>query len=95
MSTDIYFAGQNVRVEVDEEPREVAEAFASAQGLPFRLTGQDGRADVYINPGTVAFWSAGGSRPEREPEPESVQPAPRGQGVTDIWGKPIRRKPRR
>ena len=95
MPTDIYFAGQNVRVEVDEDPGEVADAFASAHGLPFRLTAQDSRADVYINPGTVAFWSAAGSRSEREREPESVQPATQGQGVTDIWGKPIRRNPRR
>ena len=48
-ATDIYFAGENVRVTVDEEPGQVAEAFTSASGLPFRLTARGGRGDVYVN----------------------------------------------
>lgn len=94
MPSDIYFAGENVRVEVAEDPSQVAEAFASADGLPFRLTGQGGQGDVYINPAVVAFWSVSQRSLEREP-PESAQPATQRQAVTDIWGQPIRRKPRR
>lgn len=94
MPTDIYFAGENVRVEVDEDPRQVADAFAAADGLPFRLTGQDGSGDIYVNPATVAFWSAAGSQQGREPSSDAP-PASQRQAVTDIWGKPLRRKPRR
>lgn len=94
MPTDIYFAGENVGVEVEEDPTQVAEAFASAGGLPFRLTGQGGQGDVYINPATVAFWSASQPALEREPQ-EPPQPGTQRQAVTDIWGQPLRRKPRR
>ena len=95
MPTDIYFAGENVRISVIEDPDQVAEAFSSAEGLPFRLTGQRSRGDVYVNPALVAFWSA--SDPSREPEhpPETPQPTNKRDAVTDIWGNPLRRKPRR
>jgi hypothetical protein len=95
VATDIYFAGENVRVTVDEDPSQVAEAFASAHGLPFRLTGHDGQDEVYINPATVAFWSVSEPRSVQEPMQESEQPRRKGQAVTDIWGQPLRRKPRR
>jgi hypothetical protein len=88
--TDIYFAGGNVHLHVDEDPGQVAEAFGSANGLPLRLTG--GGGEVYVNPATVAFWSAADPRPEPDGPP---QPPPPGRGaVTDLWGNPIRKKPR-
>jgi hypothetical protein len=99
MPTDIYFAGENVRVNVVEDPGQVADAFTSAHGLPIRLTAPGGHRDVYVNPSTVAFWL--GSEPRDELEPpsgpseEPVQPTTRREPVTDIWGKPLRRKPRR
>lgn len=92
MPSYIYFAGAGVHVKVDEDPSDVAEAFTSAGGLPFRLMGNDQRGEVYINPATVAFWSAS----ESSPEPEGPQgpPPPRRerQAATDIWGKPLRKK---
>lgn len=95
MPTDIYFAGDNMRVTVDEDPGQVAEAFSSAGGVPFRLTGRGGDDEIYVNPAMVAFW--GTAEPGREPEhlEESPQPATPRQTVTDIWGQPLRRKPRR
>jgi hypothetical protein len=87
--TDIYFAGENVRVKVEEDPSQVAEAFASADGFPFRLTGLD-RGEVYINPAMVAFWSASDSSPE--PPQDSPPPTSERPAVTDIWGKPLRKK---
>jgi hypothetical protein len=97
--TDIYFAGQNVRVKVDEDPGQVAEAFNSAGGLPFRLTVASGHRDVYVNPSTVAFWLVAEPRQELEPpsgSPEqSAQPTKGRDAVTDIWGQPLRRKRRR
>jgi hypothetical protein len=99
MPTDIYFAGENVRVTVDEEPGQVAEAFSSAEGLPFRLTAHGGRGDVYVNPSTVAFWLVSGPPDEFEPRPrppeELPQPTKERRPVTDIWGQPLRGKPRR
>jgi hypothetical protein len=92
--TDIYFSGENVRVTVDEDPSQVAEAFTSAHGLPFRVTGQGRQGDVYINPLTVAFWSVAEPSPEPEPR-EEPEPTASRDTVTDIWGKPLRRKPRR
>lgn len=91
MPTYIYFAGAGVRVKVDEDPSRVAEAFASAGGLPFRLTDHDQSGEVYINPATVAFWSASGSDPEPE-TPQDSPPTRERQAVTDIWGKPLRNK---
>ena len=82
--TDIYFAGENVRVKVDEDPGQVAEAFSSAHGLPFRLTGQGRRGEVYINPATVAFWSAS----EPGPEPEPPQPPTKQQASPTFGGSP-------
>ena len=90
MSTYIYFAGENVRVQVDEDPTQVAEAFAAARGLPFRLTGQDLQSAVYVNPLTVAFWSAAGPNAPPEPSQERTQPTKKRQIVTDIWGRPMR-----
>ncbi len=99
MATDIHFAGETVRVTVYEEPGQVAEAFRSAQGLPFRLTAEGGRGDVYVNPSRVAFWLVSEPRRELEPPPgrpeESPQPTKEQQPVTDIWGQPLRRKRRR
>ena len=94
MPTDIYFAGENVRVNVAENPGQVAEAFASAHGLPFRLTGQGRGGEVYINPTTVAFWSASEPGPGREAQPDA-EPMTEPEAVTDIWGQPLRRRPRR
>ena len=94
MPTDIYFAAENVRVEVDEDPDQVAEAFSSSGGQPFRLTAFGNRGDVYVNPATVAFWSP--SRPGFQPDQaEAPQPGTQREAVTDIWGQPLRRKPRR
>ena len=92
MPTDIYFTGDDVPVRVDEDPSQVADAFSSSQGRPFRLTGHDGGGEVYINPAMVAFW--------RSPEPSQSEPLEEPQPiqrstVTDIWGNPLRRKPRR
>jgi hypothetical protein len=94
MPTYIYFAGSGVHVKVDEDPSDVAEAFTSAGGLPFRLTSQSRHGEVYINPANVAFWSASESMPEPEAPQESPPPRER-QAVTDIWGKPLRKKPGR
>jgi hypothetical protein len=98
MPTEICFAGENVHVTVDEEPGQVAEAFISAHGLPFRLTARDGRGEVYVNPSTVAFWFVS-ERPDKSEDPreapqEAAQPAKKRQAVTNIWGQPARRKPR-
>lgn len=92
MSTHIYFAGAGVRVTVDEDPSRVAEAFTSADGRPFRLTSHDQRGDVYINPATVAFWSASESNPELMAPPDSPPPKREREAVTDLWGNPIRKK---
>ncbi len=92
MPTYIYFAGAGVHVKVDEDPSQVAEAFASAGGLPFRLTGQDQLGEVYVNPATVAFWSASESTPEPGAPQDSPPPTRERQPVTDIWGKPLRKK---
>ena len=94
MPTDIYFAGENVRVRVDEDPNQVAEAFASAGGLPFRLSAQ-GHREVYINPVMVAFWSASDSSSEPGAAEDSPPPPTGRQAVTDIWGNPLGKKRRR
>lgn len=98
MPTEIYFAGENVRVTVDEEPGQVAEAFTSGHGLPFRLTARGGRSEVYVNPSTVAFWfvSEHPAEPGEQSEPpqEAAQPTKQRQAVTNIWGQPLRRKQR-
>ena len=94
MPTYIYFAGENVHVQVNEDPSQVAEAFAAARGLPFQLTGQDHQSAVYVNPLTVAFWSAAEPSPPPEPPREPAQPTKKRQVVTDIWGRPIRTSPR-
>jgi hypothetical protein len=88
--TDIYFPGDSVPLRVDQDPSEVAEAFGSARGLPFRLTCQGGITEVYINPGAVVLWSAAASVPESALEQES----PQRQAVTDLWGNPLRKKRR-
>lgn len=93
--TDIYFAGENVRIRVDEEPSQVAEAFTSAGGLPFRLTSPGDQSEVYVNPAMMAFWSASESNPEPEAPQDSSAPRTDRQAVTDIWGNPLRRKRRR
>jgi hypothetical protein len=92
MPTYIYFAGAGMRVKVDEHPSQVAEAFASAGGIPFRLTSQDESGEVYINPATVAFWSAAESSAEPVAPQDSTPPPKERQAVTDIWGKPLRKK---
>lgn len=95
MPTDIYFAGESVRVTVNEDPGQVAEAFTAAGGVPFRLTVPGGRGEVYINPAMVAFWSDPEVSPEPAPPQESPPATSRREEVTDIWGKPLRRKRRR
>ena len=92
MPTHIYFAGAGVHVQVNEEPSQVSEAFASAGGLPFRLTSQDEHGEVFINPATVAFWSASESIPEPESPPDAPPRRREREPVTDIWGKPLRKK---
>jgi hypothetical protein len=92
MPTYIYFAGAGVHAHVDEEPGQVAEAFASAGGLPFRLTSQGGHGEVFINPATVAFWSASESIAEPEAPPGAPPRRREREPVTDIWGKPLRKK---
>jgi hypothetical protein len=92
MPTYIYFAGAGVYIKVDEDPSHVAEAFMSAGGLPFRLTGQDHRDEVYINPATVAFWSASESAPEPTAPEDPPTTTRRREAVTDIWGQPLRKK---
>lgn len=92
MSTDIYFAGESVRLTVDEDPTEVTQAFVSAEGRPLRLTGPGG--EVYINPATMAFWSAGEANPQPETR-KSRQPTAMRAPVTDIWGNPLGKKRRR
>ncbi len=92
MATYIYFAGAGVHVTVGEDPSDVADAFTSAGGLPVRLTGQDQRGEVYINPATVAFWSASESSPDPVAPQESSPPTRERQAATDIWGKPLRKK---
>ena len=91
MPTDIYFAGDNVALRVEEDPSQVAQACANAQGLPFRLTAQAGR-EVYVNPGAVAFWLATGASLPPEPEQAPQHFPARRQAVTDIWGRPLRSK---
>lgn len=95
MPTDIYFAGDRVLVRVDDDPRQVAEAFASANGLPFRLESYGGRAEVYVNPATVAFWSASQPDADSEASPQPGQAQGQREAVTDIWGNPLRKKRRR
>jgi hypothetical protein len=92
--TDVYCAGGDVRITVDEDPSEVAEAFNSAHGQSLRLTAYGGRGEVYFNPGLVAFWSASEVSSEAESPPESGQSSIRRQAVTDLWGNPIRSRPR-
>ncbi len=92
MPTDIYFSGESVRIKVDEDPDRVAEALSSSEGLPVRLSA--GRGEVWVNPGAVAFWLA--SEPSPQPDPqESHEPATKRQTVTDMWGNPLRKRPRR
>lgn len=95
MPTDIYFANENVRVTVDEEPGQVAQAFTSARGFPCRLTAPGGHDDVYVNPSMVAFWLI--SEPGRESSPEESPQPMSGREVVayDIWGRTVHRKPRR
>lgn len=91
MATYVYFAGAGVYLQVDEDPSQVADAFTSAGGLPFRLTVKDQHGEVYINPAMVAFWSASESSPEPV-APRDSPPTREGRAVTDIWGKPLRKK---
>lgn len=94
--THIHFAAENARVTVDEAPEEVAQAFTSAEGAPFRLTRQGGHGAVYVNPSTVAFWTDSDRSSEPfQPEPEPEPPTVDRNTVTDIWGRPLRRNPRR
>jgi hypothetical protein len=94
VASDIYFAGERVWVRVDEDPERVAQAFTSADGRPLRLSTEQGHGVVYINPASVAFWTA--SDPgQPEPQRESAQSTARREPVTDIWGQPLHRKRRR
>lgn len=91
MPTDIYFVSAGVRITVDQDPSEVADAFTSAGGLPVRLTGEDQRDEVYVNPATVAFWSTSESSSERAAL-QDPPPAAKERQAVDIWGKPLRKK---
>ena len=95
MPSDIYFAVENVHVRVNEDPGEVAEAFRAAGGTPCRLTDLDGLGEVYVNAATVAFWTA--SEPGREPAStwEPAKSTEERDVVTDIWGRPVHKRPRR
>ena len=94
MPTDIHFAGESGRVQVDEDPGQVAEAFASAGGLPVRLTTPGGHQDVYVNPSTVAFWLLSDPRHDHEPPSgppdRAARPPKRQEPLTDVWGQPLR-----
>ena len=94
MPTDIYFTGGNVRVTVEEEPGQVAEAYTAAGDLPFRLTGPKQSGDVYVNPSMVAFWGDSAPNPEPSPPEPEARKVDRNT-VTDIWGQPLSKKPRR
>ena len=87
MATYIYFAGAGVHVKVGEDPSDVADAFTSAGGLPVRLTGQDHRGEVYINPATVAFWSASEPSPDPVAPQESSPPTSERQGCHRHMGE--------
>ena len=91
MPTDIYFVSAGVRITVDQDPSEVADAFTSAGGLPVRLTGEEQRDEVYVNPTTVAFWSTSESSSERAALQDPPPAATERQAVA-IGGKPIRKK---
>jgi hypothetical protein len=56
--TEIYFAGSDTSVRVDDGPDQVLDAFTAAGGLPFRLTAYGGFEDIYVNPATVSYWRA-------------------------------------
>ena len=94
MPSDIYFAAENVRVTVEEEPGQVAEAFTSSGAIAVRLTRRGHQGDVYVNPSMVAFWADSAPGPE-SPQPEPEQRKVDRKTVTDIWGTPLSRKPRR
>lgn len=108
MPTDIYFSGESLRLAVDEDPDQLAEAFSSSQGRPFRVTAKAGGGQVWVNPGAVAFWlasdairhpeaqeSGDASQESRDASQESRDAPNKRQDVTDLWGNPIRKRPRR
>lgn len=95
MPTDIYFAADRVAITVEEDPGQVAEAFASADGLPVRLAREGVGGDVYINPGTVAFWVPSEPRPDQESSNDSPESPVGRETVTDIWGNPLSKRRRR
>jgi hypothetical protein len=93
--SDIYFGGGNLYATVEEDPGQVAEAFTAAGGVPFRLTRRGSQGDLYVNPAAVAFWSVAEAPPDGEPSQDPAPPPKQREAVTDIWGQPLRRKPRR
>lgn len=64
MPTRIVFAAPGIKGGVltqvfVEDPAQVLEAFVATQGSPFTLTARTSREEaVYINPSTVAYWTA-------------------------------------
>jgi hypothetical protein len=64
MPTRIVFVAPGVRGGVltqvfVEEPDQVFEALAGSGGSPFKLTARTRREEaVYVNPSTIAYWTA-------------------------------------
>ena len=64
MPTRIVFAAPGVKGGVltqvfVEEPQQVLEAFAAANGTPFTLTARTSREEaVHVNPAGIVYWTA-------------------------------------
>ena len=64
MPTRIVFAAPGVKGGVltqvfVEEPQQVLEAFAAADGAPFTLTARTSREEaVHLNPAGIVYWTA-------------------------------------
>jgi hypothetical protein len=64
MPTRIVFAAPGVKGGVltqvfVEEPQQVLEAFAAADGAPFTLTARTSREEaVHVNPAGIVYWTA-------------------------------------
>jgi hypothetical protein len=61
MPTTIVFAAphgdRSLAVRVEQDPNDVFAAWTAAGGLPFALTEAEAdEAQVWISPGTVAYW---------------------------------------
>ena len=60
MPTRIYFAAgprdRPLRIDVEEEPGKVFEAWKDANGMAFELTENANKHKLWVNPATVAYW---------------------------------------